>query len=273
MECREVRQLADAYVSDQVLVETVEAIGAHLEGCRSCRAEIEGLRRVRASVRSAVQGAPDLAMRPEFAAALAQRLQVEATRVAPADTSRRVWLALAASTLLAVGLGFGLQRRSSMAWVALVDDAAGDHQNCAITFKLSEAPIPLTDAANRYGGIYRQLESVKPSTAALSGGSLQVLDRHSCVYDGRRFVHIVLRYKATTASVLVTADTRPGRWPWEARTGEGALLDLGVSGSYTMASFLVGRQVAFVVSSLGHDDVQEVALAMTGPVSRALAGA
>jgi len=108
-----------------------------------------------------------------------------------------------------------------------------------------------------------------PAAAALSGGPLHVLDRHSCVYRERRFVHIVLRYKATTASLLVTADTRPGRWPWKARPGEGAVSDLGVNGRYSVASFLAGRQVAFVVSSLGRDDVEEVAQALTGPVTRA----
>ena len=82
----------------------------------------------------------------------------------------------------------------------------GDHRFCALTFKLAERPIPLAEAAQRFGGVHALLAAVEPSTTTLSGGPLRVMERHSCVFEGRRFVHIVLLYKDEPISLLVPTD-------------------------------------------------------------------
>jgi hypothetical protein len=272
MECREVRQLADAFVSEQLLVETTQAVVGHLERCPTCRAEIEGLRRLRAATRLAFERAPDLTVRPEFAAQLRSQLQADAARQRPAIMSRRWWLGLAAS--LVVGAGWGWREWSTSSRSALLEAAVGDHRFCAITFELAEDPIALEEAARRYGGVYQSFETVEPSTATLSGGHLRILERHSCVYNGQRFVHIVLSYKNEMLSLLVTDDVRPSF----SLLDDGARADatpsrLPVTDGFHVALFRGARHAAFVVSSLNDDDVQEVARAMIAPVSRALAGA
>lgn len=274
MECREVRQLAEAFVSEQLLVETTHAVLAHLGRCPACHAEVEGLRRLRAATRSAFAGAPALAAHPEFAVALASRLRADGARQQAARTPRRLWLAIAASVLLVVGAGFGWREWSASGILALLHDAVGDHRFCALTFKLAEAPIPLEEAARRYGGVNGLLKTVEPSTTTLTGGPMRILERHSCVFDGRRFAHIVLRYKDETVSLLVTDDPRPGvaLWGELARASE-TPTGLPVIDGFHVASFRGARHVVFVVSSLNDDDVQEVTQAMLGPVARALAGA
>jgi hypothetical protein len=149
--------------------------------------------------------------------------------------------------------------------VRTAPDAVGDHHSCALTFKLGERPIPLEEAARRYGGIYRQLETVEPSSAALNGGPLRVAERHSCVFNGRRFAHIVLVYKDQPVSLLVADDPRPGDF-W------GMPSELPVTDGFHLASFAGAGHVVFVVSSLPAQEVREVAQAMSGPVSRALSG-
>ncbi len=273
MECREARQLAEAYVSEQLLVETMRAMVAHLERCPACRAEVEGLRRVRRATRSAFDAAVDLAPRPEFVAGLASRLQAGTVRRPVNAMPRRQWLALAASGLLAVGAGWGW-RTWSASLSALMHAAVGDHQFCALTFKLAERPIPLDEAARRYGGVNASMITVAPSTDTLSGGALRIIERHSCVFDGHRFAHIVLRYKDTAVSLMVTDDPRPGA----AWVPDFAMIDehpsrLPATEGLQVASFRGPRHVVFVVSSLRDDDVQEVAQAMAGPVSRVLAEA
>jgi anti-sigma factor RsiW len=269
MECREVRQLAEAFVSEQLLVETTQAVVVHLERCPACRVEIDGLRRLRAATRSAFEHAPDLAVRPDFAAALTARLQqTEQARRRPARTFRRQWLAIAASALLVVGAGLGWREWTLSRTLALLHAAVGDHRFCALVYKLTESPIPLTEAARRYGPVNGRLETVEPSTASLSGGTLKILERHSCVFEGRRFAHIVLRYKGQAVSLLVTDERRSML----------AMADTGVSpmpatDGFHVASFHGPRHAVFLVSSLNDDDLQEVARAMAGPVSRALAGA
>ena len=87
------------------------------------------------------------------------------------------------------------------------------------------------------------------------------------MFEGRRFSHIVMLYKNQTLSLLVAADQEAAvnlRFP-----------SLGLSDveGFRVASTHDGPRAMFVVSSLEQSDVQEVARAMFGPVSRALAGA
>lgn len=261
MECREVRQLAEAFVSEQLLVETTHAIVAHLERCPACRAEVSGLRRLRAAGQSAFANASDLAPSQEFMSSLTARLHVEATRERPARWT--AWLGMAASLLLVLGVGFGVREWSMLNLSALLHAAVGDHRFCALDFKLAEKPITLEEAALRYDPVNRRLERLEPSTTTLSGGPLRILERHSCVFEGRRFAHIVLGYRGQAVSLLVTTDegvwTIPSSFP--------------VTDGFHATALRGSNHVAFVVSALGDDVVREVAAALAAPVARALAGA
>lgn len=270
MECREVRQLAEALVSGQLPIDITQGVVAHLERCRACGDEVDGLRRVRAATRSAFESAPNLRTRPEFAAALTARLQAQTVRRSDSRTAWRSRLAIAASLLLIVGSGWGWREWSASSLSALLHAAAGDHRFCALTFRLTERPIHLEEAARRFGGVYGLLGSVEPTTATLTGGPLRILERHSCVFEGRRFAHIVLRYKDETVSLLV-ADL-PRLRSVVGRT-DVTPSELPVTDGFHVASFGGAGHAVFVVSSLNADDLQEVTRALIGPVSRALAGA
>jgi len=274
MECRDVRQFAEAFVSEQLLIETTRTVVGHLEHCPACRVEIDGLRRLRTATKSAFAGAAELQGRPEFVAALTARLQTEAAGRQRRPALRRLWLPVAASLLLLLGAGWGWRVWSASGLTALLQAAVGDHRFCALTFKLAERPIKLEDAASRYGGVYRQLETVEPSSAALSGGPLRIVERHSCVFNGRRFAHIVLVYKGQPVSLLVADDERRGpAWLAPGSRADASPSDLPVTDGFNVASFRGARHMVFVISSLDGSDVMEVAQAMSGPVSQALTGA
>jgi len=70
MECRDVRELADSFLSEQLLVETNHELLRHLETCPVCRREMADRRALRDTLRSAFVHAEDLSPRPEFVAAL-----------------------------------------------------------------------------------------------------------------------------------------------------------------------------------------------------------
>ena len=260
MECREVRQLAEAFVSEQLLVETTHGVVAHLEGCPGCRGEVAGLRRLRAAAQSAFANAADLAPRAEFMSSLATHLQVAAAREQPARWT--AWIGMAASLLLVVGLAFGVREWSLMNLSTLLHAAVGDHRFCALDFKLAEKPIALEEAARRFDPVNLRLASVEPSTTNLSGGTLRILERHSCVFGGRRFAHIVLGYQGQAVSLLITTDeglwTIPSSFP--------------VTDGFHATAFRGPGHVAFLVSALTDDAVHEVATAMAAPVARALEG-
>jgi anti-sigma factor RsiW len=257
MECRDVRELADSFLSEQLLVETTHDILRHLSQCPSCRAEIDSRRRLRAALRGAFERSPDLRATPEFLTSIGQRVRERQSR-RPTAWSWRPMMAIAASLLLVTAVAFGGRE-----WLgaSLLHAALGDHQNCAIRFRLKEKPMSLEEAAQRFEPAYRSLAAVAPSPARLSNGELTVLERHSCVYDGRRFAHIVLRYRGTLVSVLVTPDRLAG-------------VPSEVAGDGTrVSSFRAGRFAAFVVSSASETEAREIAAALAAPVKNALAGA
>lgn len=264
MECREVRQLDEAYVSEQLLIETTQAVVAHLERCPACRAEIDDLRRLRGATRSAFDRDPAVAIRPEFASALTARLRAGAARSHVTRMPRRQWLALAAS--LVAGVAWGWREWTRPHTPSLARVAVGDHRFCALTFRLAEPPIPLAEAARRFGPVYSGFETTEPSTTSLRGGPLRIVERHSCVYEGRRFVHLVLHYRNEPVSLLVAGEAEAPT----AAPGDASITTLPRIDGFHVASLARGRRAVFLVSSLDDEAMQEVARAMIGPVSRAL---
>ena len=273
-ECREVRQLADAFLSEQLLVETTHDIVRHLEGCPACRAEFDARRRLRSAMKSAFEHASELQPRPEFVDLFRSRLAADAAAPAGHALPWRRLGAIAASLLLAVVLGVAsLPWLSASGLAALARLAVGDHQNCALTFRLAERPITLEQAAQEYDAAFRSLQTVEPLTTALPGGPLDVVDRHSCVWNGVRFAHLVLRYKDTLVSVVVASDAgATASWiPWQQLDHDPTALP--PAEGQQVAAFRGAGHTVFVVSSLPADDVQAVSRVMAGPVVRALAGA
>jgi hypothetical protein len=200
--------------------------------------------------------------RPDFASELAAKLRSTAGVSEPAQVSRRSllqsWWALAAGVALAAGGAWFVRDSSSRSrLVRLARIAAGDHQNCAITFNLAERPVSLLEAGQRYGEPYKALASFQlPPTDTL----LEPLERHACVYDGHRFGHIVFRASGATASLLVT-DASPPATPQLEPTEAGP----------AVASLPAGQFVAFLVADLDRHQVLRLAHALTDPLSKHLA--
>lgn len=269
MECRDVRALADSYLSEQLLVETTHTVVEHLERCQACRAEFDGRRRLRATLRSAFGRARDLEPRPEFLERLHARVR-EAGRSAGVRASR--WqrgLAMAACVVLVVGLAAGATRWLSLSVMnRLAHLAAGDHQNCALKFRLPERPITLVEAA-RSDPAFRRLETLQHYRAVLGDGAIRFVEHHACVYKGQLFAHIVFTYRGSAVSVLVAdaRGSRRGTWWHGADVHEGPSV-----GTFNLSSFHSGGHDVFVVSTLPAEDVQEVARAIATPVSDALGG-
>jgi anti-sigma factor RsiW len=262
MQCRDARELLDSFIGEELLVETNHELLRHLATCPDCSTELEGRRRIRSGVKQAFVRSADLQVRPEFAEQLKTRLRASAQ-----PTSRRAWqgrwLAIAASLLVVVvGAGTYLLRARVSEVTRL---AAGDHQNCAVRFALQEKPISLKEAAERYDAAYAQLETTPPDTFRTAAGTLHIADRHSCVFGGRRFGHVVLRLDDHLVSVLMTRDeTTAG----SSKTGARQLSWLPRMNGYGMASFRTAGHVVYIVSDLQDADFRKVAEALADPVSR-----
>ncbi|PYR53365.1 MAG: hypothetical protein DMF95_04410 [Acidobacteria bacterium] len=112
MECRDVREMADSFLGEELLTETNHEILRHLDTCPVCRADLAGRRALREGVQRAFHRAPELGASPEFIARLRNKLQDTAHQ----GSARRGvrfpgWWALAATVLLAVALGLAYRGR------------------------------------------------------------------------------------------------------------------------------------------------------------------
>ena len=257
MECRNVRELADSFLSGQLLVETNHELLRHLETCPVCRREMSDRRALRDKLRSAFIHTEDLSPRPEFAAELRTMLRSSQ----PGITRRSVlqsWWTLAAGLALAAGGGLFVRNSTARSRLAtLAREAAGDHQNCAVKFTLAERPISLDAAQSRYGAPYGALSTFAPPAV---DGTLEMLEQHACIYQGRRFGHVVFRYRGALTSLLVT-DGVPPPAPELEHTDTGPAI----------ASLQAGRFVGFVVADLDRQHVLHLAQVLAEPLSQHLA--
>jgi hypothetical protein len=257
MECRDVRELADSFLSEQLLVETTHEVLRHLETCPVCRREIADRRALRDKLRAAFVSADALGPRPEFAAEMRDRLMASHAGISRRSLLKS-WWALAAGVAAAAGGGLLARRSGARSHLAtLAREAAGDHQYCAVKFRLAERPIPLEDAGKRYGAPYTALATFEPP---IVDGSLELLERHACVYQGRRFGHVVFRYRGALASLLVTDAPPPAAPELEAIDARAAV-----------ASLPAGRFAGFVVADLDREQVLHLAQALAAPLAQHLA--
>lgn len=139
-----------------------------------------------------------------------------------------------------------------VAWRQLTNEAVGDHHNCALDFRLQEEPISLKEAAAKYGEFNRDLDkTVKASLTSIftekqsngETGKITFYEAHSCVYQGKRFAHVILLYRNRRVSVLVTEANLPGE-PSEGIHSE------ATAGGMLAARFRTAKHVVFVVSDL-----------------------
>ncbi len=273
MNCRDVREVADSFLSEELLTETNHEILRHLETCPSCRAEVDGRRRLRDALRVAFDRAPDLQPRAGFGDRLRERL-----REAPARhprTRRRAfqWLAVAACATLAAGLGAAVFMNRPVKTVdALANDARGDHWNCALKNRVLRHPVPLEEAAQRFDSAYRLLLTAPPDDIETAGGAAHVVDRHSCAYAGRRFGHVILDYRGHVVSLLVTdagddaagVDVHADLAPQLRGRPVNGLSVVSVRGS---------RHAVLLVSDMDERELTQLSTTVSVPLARQLASA
>ena len=275
LQCRDAREAADSFVAGELSAESSRALTHHLESCPTCRVEVDARRALREQLRGAFLADRTLAPRTEWAAELAGRLQSGTTRPATVGGWWPGGLALAAPLLLgaSVAIFFGAGWRGAAALAELARMAAGDHRNCAIKFALAERPIPLADAASRYDAIYRAFESTPANSFTARGGTVEVINRHSCVYNGRRFAHVVMRYQGQVVSLLVT--TEPTGLFSRLPGASGLDLDspLASVGDDVVRTGRAGGHAVFFVGDAGSQAVRDVADALSPAVYSALSGA
>jgi len=308
MQCSDFRELADSYLSDELLIETNHDLIRHLESCAGCRHELAARRELRSKLRKGFRQAAELQMPDEFAGHL--RNELRNVMLLPSRSSfrttvgrRAAYIAIAASLVVAAALGYrAIQQRSNvqpnifteaaretksstggsdssnstgraLVSASLTENAIGDHRDCAINHRLKERPIALEEAGRIHDRAYVNLVQAVMLDGQLPGGATLV-EAHSCIFNGQRFAHVILKYHDQLVSVLATAVG--GEQTSELKTlgaSKEELVSSAGSDTYRLAHFETARHAVFVISSLSEADNMAIARAIAPSVSKHVARA
>jgi hypothetical protein len=271
MNCRDVREVADSMVYDDLSTEMNREMLQHLDTCASCRTEIEGRRALRRTLKHAFDDAPDLQPGPAFIDRLRRELRGAATHEQGFWRFPRRWFAIAASLVFAIGLTttFLTKRSTVLADDRLAQDAIGDHRNCALKFRLVRNPMPLEEAAARFDRAFQLLLTAPPDDMSAPAGTARVVERHSCAYGTRRFGHVVMEYQGHVVSLLLTGSER------SASTIEGVdaaphLIGAPMNG-LSVVSVNGSRHAILLVSDMASEELTQLSRAISVPLAQRLA--
>lgn len=286
MQCSDFHKIADSYLGDELLIETNHEVISHLEACPACRRELAARRELRVQLRAAFANSAALQPTPAFTNRLHAQLRAQALHEATTVTWRQ-WIAIAASVLLFVTIGLlAMQNgtrntatevagneggnQNQTAEVTLPSPpsstmrdavrlfiveasglAAGNHRDCAVDYKLAEAPISLDEAGRKYDRAYINLTSAVMSGQSELARQLQFVEAHSCVFEGKRFGHVVLKEGNHLISVLVTdLDNAPAEIAAQSSPeASQAIVNSSVEG-YQVSYLATAKHGIFIVSDL-----------------------
>ncbi len=288
MNCKDFRDIADSYLSNELLVETNHDLLRHLESCVGCRNLLSSRREMREQLRTSVKSADISLISQAFAVRLRSRLRQQAFGRQRAVAGLKLAFAgMAAVLLLTVGAVI-LRQRSEQpvqanlnpavtipansavtndppqyfraAYIAARNDAIDDHKNCALTKNLEQHPISLSEAAKKFDKVNAGLDTTILKTLREKfGNDAKFIDAHYCLINGRYFSHIILKYKGRVVSVLMTKLDTGG-------LHEGDAISCKSDEGVETACFEIGGYGIFVVSDLPESDNMTIARTIAEPI-------
>ena len=273
-QCERVRRQLDAYLSNELLVETTGEVLRHLETCADCSRELEDRMRVRNALRKAVEKKlppEDLNARVRARLRKTQSIHFPLLQATPA------WAVAVASLFLIAAVGITgqqwLKYRNGRAMVAsILKLGVSDHLHCAIKgHNYPETANPADQLRRKLGPRYAELLPVVESR--LHG--FQVLEAHICRVPGspRKYVHFIARGQGTILSVILTrrgGESLPSNRFLVAGTSGGVrLYDAKLEGM-TVAGFETKNYFGFVVSNLSGGKMLQLASALAPPLRNTL---
>ena len=301
MNCKDFRELADSYLSNELLVETNHEVLRHLENCADCRRELASCRDLRTRLHDAVKRSSQSQLNTNFAVRLTNDLREKYL----AKQSRwnftnfigtnPVFAGVFAVLVLAVAIGlvwqFGRRANSNdianlnlsapnqtnttvtdeksslqihrASFAEMETDAIGDHKYCALKFSLKENPIGLADAAKKYGNFNKDLDkAVIAPLKEVFGDKVKFLEAHSCIINGRRFAHVVVQYQKRVISVLVAKRED------NAETENGDAISCQSLEDLRIACFQTAKFGVFVVSDLNETENLKIARTISPSVKK-----
>jgi anti-sigma factor (TIGR02949 family) len=266
--CEKIHGYLDAYISNELTVETNHEVLRHLEGCPECSAELDTRTKLRSRLRTAIKAQ---SVPPELQVRVREQIRNER----PGIWLSSEWLktggwrwagAMAAGLVIAAGIWV---KDSAERMPALADRPAqntyiarvsanlaaalkvglGDHIHCSIFRKYPKEAPPIEKMERELGPTYSGL---LPVVRAAVPQGYSVIMAHQCSYAGRKFIHLTFEKDGGLLS-LVVARKRPGESVEglaPATRSSGIPIYQSAAGRYEVAGFEAGNYFAYVVSEL-----------------------
>lgn len=266
--CENTRKYLDAYVSNELTVETNCEVLRHIEGCAACAAEVDTCTRLRSRLKAAVNAQavpPELQVRireeilanrsgswfglgwwqtgwPRWAGATAAALVVAAG----------LWVNVSPARMPALSDRPGQETyisRVSANLAAILKVGLGDHIHCSIFRKYPKDPPPVEKMERELGPAYVGL---LPVVRKAVPEGYRVVMAHQCSYAGRKFIHLTIEKDGGLLSLVVArkeaGESLDGLSP--AAEPSGVPVYQSAAGRYQVAGFEAGNFFAYVVSGL-----------------------
>ncbi len=243
MNCREFDEIADSYLSDELLVETNHDLIRHLESCGDCRNAMAERRELRARLRSAVRSSA--VTDPAFAHRVRSRIREIAVPV----SSRPFVPVFAFAGILIVGfLGLAIYfqpnsmpslnfARSSVGLTAALHDAVSTHKDCGLKYG-NDSAKQITDD-NDFASLRMEFDD-----------NLELVEKHDCIFYGKAYTHTIMRNGAKLISILKTASDPDGQ--------SGVIVSTPMD-NFQIAEFESDNHAVFVISDLTEAENLQIA--------------
>jgi hypothetical protein len=279
--CERYRRYFDAYLDNELLVETNQDVLQHLTSCAVCTRILEDRARMKQFVRDAVKAehAP-----PELVAALRDRLRTERPGFFAYSTAR--WMMAAAAVLLLAIAGIaGLQ------WGRIVQFGIADnvfhtvstgvqnilrvglvnHVHCTIVLQRWKRFMSFDEmkAATGRQALGPEFIDLVPAIQAKLGAEYKLVQGHRCAANRRQYIHFILTGDDGAIVSLVITEKQN-----ESFTQEDAIAVVNASGipiyqarqgTLETAGFESEKYLAYIISNLDRNANLDVA-SLVAPV-------
>jgi anti-sigma factor RsiW len=272
-QCERIQLQLDAYLSNELLVETTGEVLRHLEKCPECSQELDARMQLREALRRAVmkQSPPD-----QLIEAVHHSLR-KAQTGASTGLHTPVWaLALAGVVIVVITGIIGQQwlgvQESRRIVANVLSLGVADHLHCAIEgHNYRDEGRPVEQLRETLGPAYAELLDVVRQK--LPG--FQVLEAHQCRVPGspRRYVHFIASGQGTILSVILTkrnGESLPDRRLLVANSSNGINLYKAHLDGMNAAGFEANDYFGFVVSNLDQNEVLQIADGLAPAIRSAL---
>jgi hypothetical protein len=262
--CERYRRYFDAYLDNELLVETNHDVLQHLNSCAECARILEGRARTKQLVRDAVtkEQAP-----PELAAALRSRLRTERPIFFAVNTVR--WMMAAAAVLLLAIVGVGSLNRIDQfrgddgvfpTLTARVQELFRvgfiDHVHCSILSQRWKQFVSFDEMKASTGreALGPEFIDLVPAVEAKLGSEYKLVQGHRCEANHRRYVHLMLTgEKGAIVSLVISEKNNESFSRSDAvavMKASGIPIYRDQQGILEIAGFESDKYLAYVVSNL-----------------------